>query len=337
MVDIRYAWIENKASKQKIAKEVLQDLREWFGIEEATRTYIDNVKDKLFLAVYDGNEIAGFYALREENPDTLDMYVLGLKKAYHGQGIGAQLQNKVETFAKTKGTRFLSVLTLSRSHPDRAYAKTRAFYERMGFRAIFESERIWGSDNPAVLYIKTLDPSIKKAGHPIEIETKRLRIRPYAMSDLEALHRLFGDATVMATCDPPYSKEKSETMLRCFVNTRIAFAVEHKKENRLIGHLLFKQIPFEAQGVFEIGWIFNRDYWRKGYAFEAVKAMLDYGFRHLKLHKVLAETIDVERSLPMMKKLGMSHEATLRKHVLHEGVWKDLYMAGILSDDEHIN
>ncbi|MFW5913984.1 MAG: GNAT family N-acetyltransferase [Bacillota bacterium] len=83
--------------------------------------------------------------------------------------------------------------------------------------------------------------------------------------------------------------------------------------------------------------IFNKDFWRKGYASEAAKAMFDYGFRQLKLHKVVAETIDDERSLSIMKELGMTHEATMYKHVLHEGRWRDLYIAGILADDVKIN
>ncbi|MFW5913986.1 MAG: GNAT family N-acetyltransferase [Bacillota bacterium] len=176
---MRYLWIDKQTIKQRITKEVLNDLPEWFGIDEATETYVENVKDKPFLAVYDADTIVGFYALREENSDTLDMYVLGVKKAYHGQGIGVQLQNRVEAYAKDKGYRFLIVLTLSPSRPDSAYAKTPEFYERMGFRALYEDERIWDSDNPAVLYIKNLNASDgKEVGPPIEIETQRLKVRP---------------------------------------------------------------------------------------------------------------------------------------------------------------
>ncbi|MFW5913985.1 MAG: hypothetical protein ACOCSM_02880 [Bacillota bacterium] len=51
------------------------------------------------------------------------------------------------------------------------------------------------------------------------------------MSDLNAVHRIFSDATVMAAFEPPYSKEKTEMMLRYFVNTRIAYAVELKEES----------------------------------------------------------------------------------------------------------
>ncbi|MFP4078903.1 MAG: GNAT family N-acetyltransferase [Candidatus Izemoplasmataceae bacterium] len=334
---MRYSWIHNEALKQQITKEVLDDLPEWFGIEEATQMYIDHVKEKPFLAVYDADTIVGFYALREENRDTLDMYVLGVKKAYHAQGIGAQLQTRVDTFAKEKGYRFLIVLTLSKSRPNQAYAKTRAFYERMGFRAVYENENIWDPSNPAELYIKVLNPSDGKKGHPIEIETERLKIRPYAMSDLDAMHRIFSDASVMAACEPPYSKEKSESTLRRFVDKRIAYAVELKNEKRVIGHLLFKPMPSEAKGIYEIGWIFNKTYWRKGYASEAAKAMIRHGFEQLNLHKVVAETIDDEKALPMMKRLGMHHEATMRKHVLHEGRWKDLHLAGILAEDEHLN
>ena len=68
---IRIIEIDNNELKQKICEEVLKDLPEWFGIDEATAYYIKEVAKYPFIAVYTDNKAIGFYSLREENKDTL--------------------------------------------------------------------------------------------------------------------------------------------------------------------------------------------------------------------------------------------------------------------------
>ena len=148
--------IANNDLKQEICRNVLRDLPEWFGIEEATEYYINAVTKYPFIAVYIDNEAIGFYSLREENSDTLDMYVLGIKKKYHHQGIGTKLQSYVEEYAKTKGYKYLMVLTLSSSHKDLNYKLTRDFYHKYGFVDIFESNKIWDESNPTQIMIKKI-------------------------------------------------------------------------------------------------------------------------------------------------------------------------------------
>lgn len=151
-----FKFIENDKEKQVICQEVLQDLPEWFGIEESTKAYIDTVKDYPMYAVYDKEELVGFYSLREENKDVLDMYVLGIKKKYHGKGYGTILQETVNKFAKSKGYSYLIVLTLSKKHKDIGYAKTRDFYHKMGFVDMYESDKIWDKSNPTQIMMKIL-------------------------------------------------------------------------------------------------------------------------------------------------------------------------------------
>ncbi len=70
----------------------------------------------------------------------------------------------------------------------------------------------------------------------------------------------------------------------------------------------------------------------KGYAYEAARAMVDYGFHTLHLHKICAETLDAEKSLPLMKKLGMCLEGVFKQHVkTPQGEWTDVYWGGMLN------
>ena len=99
----------------------------------------------------------------------------------------------------------------------------------------------------------------------------------------------------------------------------------------MIGYILFNEVD---NGVYEIGWIFNRNYWRKGYAFESCKAVVDYAFDSMNAHKIFAEAIDGIKSVNLMKKLGMKPEGIQRSQVKDNfGNWADLYFYGILAED----
>ena len=330
---MQYVWIEDASDKRTICQTVLNDLPEWFGIPSAVADYVKGVADKPFLAAYRGTEAVGFYALREENPHTLDMYVLGVKKAYRNQGLGSHMQNMVNQYAREKGYMYLVVLTLAAKAESEAYAQTRPFYEREGFFPVYQSDSIWDENNPAQIYLRQVERRSVRKGPSINLETQRLVVRPYEQSDLLDFHTIFSDPEVMDTCEPPYTSQQSEKALKYFSESRIAYAVERKKDRTVIGHLLFKQRPSEEKGIYEIGWIFNRSAWKQGFAFEAAKAVMDHGFKTLDVHKVLAETLDPHKSLPLMKKLGMTHEGTLRNHVKHNGKWRDLHVGGLLAHE----
>lgn len=148
--------IDKVIVKQEVAQEVLKDLPEWFGIDEATVQYIEQVKKYPFFAVYKRDEIVGFYSLREENKDTLDMFVLGIKKKYHHQGIGTMLHNYVLEYARAQKYKYLMVLTLSKEHKDTNYKVTRAFYHKLGFVDLYQSDKIWGKESPTQVMVLKL-------------------------------------------------------------------------------------------------------------------------------------------------------------------------------------
>lgn len=96
-------------------------------------------------------------------------------------------------------------------------------------------------------------------------------------------------------------------------------------------YILFNEMD---EGIYELGWIFNRSFWRQGYAYESCNAVINYAFHELKAHKVFAETIDAVKSVGLMKKLGMQLES-IQKHYTkdtHDN-WADLYLYGLKSED----
>ena len=168
------------------------------------------------------------------------------------------------------------------------------------------------------------------------LQTQRLIIRDYRHSDWQDLYEIFSDPVVMRECEPVYTEIKVQEAQAYFMEKGIAYAVVLADTGKVIGHALFAQLPPpEEQGVYEIGWIYNRSYWRQGYAYEASKALINYGFQRMGLHKITAETIDPVKSVGLMKKLGMTHEGTFRSHTKDlDGNWVDVYWYAMINPTE---
>ena len=111
-----------------------------------------------------------------------------------------------------------------------------------------------------------------------------------------------------------------------------ACAAVLRDTGKVIGWLLCNEV--DSPGIYELGWIFNRACWRRGYAFEAGSALMDHLFRVRGAHKVAAETMDEERCLPLLEKLGLRREGVFRRHCRsRSGQWRDLYWYGLLEED----
>ena len=164
------------------------------------------------------------------------------------------------------------------------------------------------------------------------IETGRLIVREFSPDDGNDLHEILGDAETMKYCEPAYCFDQTQKFLEEFcIGRKGALAVVLKDSKKVIGYILFK--PWDGS-VYEIGWIFHKNYWRQGYAYEACSALIDCGFQEWNIHKVVAETIDGQKSVWLMEKLGMKREGVQRSQTKDsDGNWADLYLYGLLRED----
>ncbi len=164
------------------------------------------------------------------------------------------------------------------------------------------------------------------------IETPRMIIRDFTPEDAADLHDIFGDDETMENCEPAYDFEKTTRFLNDFcIGRHGAVAAVHKESGKMMGYILLNALE---ESVYEMGWIYNRGFWRQGYAYESCNAVIDYAFTELNAHKVFAETIDAVKSTGLMRKLGMRLEGIQRSQTrdLH-GSWADLYIYGLLEKD----
>ncbi len=115
--------------------------------------------------------------------------------------------------------------------------------------------------------------------------------------------------------------------------TNFTWAVEHHADHKMIGRLqLGGYNPRDARA--DLGYAYNRLYWGKGYATEAARAVLHFGFDSLKLHRIGATVLpDNFGSIRVLEKLGFQREGTRRQAYSLRGSQEDLFCYSILAPE----
>ena len=84
----------------------------------------------------------------------------------------------------------------------------------------------------------------------------------------------------------------------------------------------------------EIGYWIGVPFWGNGYATEAAREVVRYGFERLNLNRIFATHFKGnEKSGRVLEKIGMRHEGCIRQGVLKSGKFIDLEMYSILRED----
>lgn len=172
--------------------------------------------------------------------------------------------------------------------------------------------------------------------------TERLQLRGLTPADLDDLHDLFGRDDVSRFLNwEPMSRDQAAALLeRRLTQTRVekegdgfAFALEERDSGRFVGEVVLKWTSAESrQG--EIGWSLHPDAQGKGYATEAARELLRYGFEDMGLHRIVAEC-DPRNvgSIRVMERLGMRREADHVDAMWLKGEWVGSTVFAILEDE----
>lgn len=167
------------------------------------------------------------------------------------------------------------------------------------------------------------------------LETERLLIRRFEPNDWQAVYAYTRRAKVMEFIEESALTEKQtkKFVKKNAGDDAIAYPVILKSNDKLIGHMIFH--PWYVPRMLEIGWVIHPAFHNKGYATEAAQALLEYSFRKLKAHRVLAICQpENPASYRVMEKLGMRREAHFRKFVDRgNNEWWDEYLYAILEEE----
>lgn len=170
------------------------------------------------------------------------------------------------------------------------------------------------------------------------IWTERLVIRPFSFSDAPTVQCLAGapevaDTTLMIP--HPYEDGMAETWIsthRADAHGGKAYhwAVTRRSDRDLIGAISLSNVQ-RPGGVAEIGYWIGVPYWGRGFATEAARGVIEWGFQRAGLHRIHA--VHFARnpaSGAVLRKAGMHHEGTRPGHIFKNGRWEDLELYGIL-------
>lgn len=172
------------------------------------------------------------------------------------------------------------------------------------------------------------------------IRTQRLILRPLKMQDDKDMFRYCSDPAVSrhVLWDTHPNIRHTRSVLRAAIRqyrmgNPATFGIERQEDHRLIGTIGFIWVNTDHRSA-EVGYSLARDCWNAGYATEALRAVLSYGFDTLRLNRIEAQhETDNPASGRVMEKAGMRPEGTLRQRVFNKGHFSDVRLYARLRSD----
>lgn len=173
---------------------------------------------------------------------------------------------------------------------------------------------------------------------PLVVHADRLILREWRDDDLAPFASMNADLKVVEFLPKPLNRQESDEMVtrirRHFASRGFGWwAVEIPNVAPFIGFVGLSVPSFEAHFTpcVEIGWRLAHEHWGRGYATEAARAALRYGFDELGLDQIVSLTVpDNVRSRAVMERIGMQRNPAddfdhpilpeghrLRRHVLY--------------------
>jgi ribosomal-protein-alanine N-acetyltransferase len=175
---------------------------------------------------------------------------------------------------------------------------------------------------------------------PQELKTARLLLRSLQPSDIPAIVRLAGAreiASMTANIPHPYAESDARNFLAHaseeFRSGRsVSFAVCISPARDLCGAVGLHMTPAHQRA--ELGYWIGRPFWGNGYATEAARAAVAFGFESLALHRIYAfHFAGNTASGHVLEKIGMRHEGRSRQHIKKWDQFIDLENYGLLKTE----
>ena len=162
------------------------------------------------------------------------------------------------------------------------------------------------------------------------LETEHLLLRQLTMDDVPVLFEMRTNPLMNRYTDRPKMKtleeaaEKMKSIIALVENRDgIAWAVDLKESKKQIGEISFWRLIKEHYRA-EIGYSLHPDYWQKGLATEAGKAIISYGFSTLNIHSIEANVNPNNiASIKLLEKLKFVREAYFRENYFYNGKFLD--------------
>lgn len=175
----------------------------------------------------------------------------------------------------------------------------------------------------------------------MQLPTNRLILREFVEHDWRAVLEYQSDPAYLRY-NPYYYRNEQDvrSFIQMFIDwstevprKKYQFAIILKSEGRLIGNCGIRMQTSRAE-IADIGYEINRQYWGQGYATEAARALLEFGFNKLHLHRVWAYCIaENTASAHVLEKIGMVYEGRQRESEYMKNRWWDTLHYAVLEHE----
>lgn len=172
--------------------------------------------------------------------------------------------------------------------------------------------------------------------------TERLVLRLIRVADLNDIHTLHSlpETNEFNTLGIPKSILETQGIVERWISDHqqqsirnYTFAIELIPGREFVG-LIALRLAHSKFRSGEVWYKLHPDYWRKGYATEALNRLLDFGFSELHLHRIEAGCAVANiGSIKVLEKVGMLREGRKRQVLPLKTGWSDTYEYAILASD----
>lgn len=168
---------------------------------------------------------------------------------------------------------------------------------------------------------------------------ERLLLRPFAIEDVPAVTALVGDreiASMTLAILHPYEASMAEEWIgkhrpRYLSGQEISYAIIMQESDLLIGAISLYINPDHRKA--ELGYWIGKPFWGNGFASEAAKKTIEFGFKELELNRIYASHfVRNQASGKVLRKIGMNFEGRKRQDILKWGQFEDSDFYAILKE-----
>lgn len=174
--------------------------------------------------------------------------------------------------------------------------------------------------------------------YPIQLSGAQVTLREFQSNDLDRVMTVVGDdrVTDSLSFDTRSHEQATEMLDGILTRAKQAPRTEYylavtTADNGMVG---FGRLGLNGVQAAKLGYAIAADYWGRGYATDAARALIDFGFGTLKLHRVSAAMgPDNATSIELVYRLGMTYEGRIRDHVHTNGEWRDSLLYSVLTHE----
>lgn len=168
-------------------------------------------------------------------------------------------------------------------------------------------------------------------------KSSKIKLRKITSDDSILYNKWRNDTEVMTSTNPfldLYNMEETEEFVNQVIlgsNSSKSYIILEYKTERPIGIISLINIDYKNRNgecIIDIG---EKDYWGKGYATEAMRLLLDYGFLEMNLHRIYLKVFSFnKKAIKLYEKMGFQCEGKSRESLFRKGSWHDTVHMGIL-------